>query len=143
MSDNLPGHTIGYLQLALQHAMTTAVAFLSSIAELQPIHTQSSTAFKQAPDGSYILPHQKKDTSTQITNYIISMAETTAYAMLSTLTDPIKVTISTSTISRGQIRNQIATLNLTAHTMSILGRTYAQLLVDHDITHLNNALSPL
>ena len=89
------------------------------------------------------MAHQKKDTSTQITNYIISMADSVASAMLSTLTDSIKVTLSTNTISRGQVRHQIATLNLTAHTTSILGRTYAQLLVYPDITHLNNTLLSL
>ena len=89
------------------------------------------------------MAHQKKDISTQITNYIISMADSAAYAMLSTLTDSIKVTLSPITISRGKIRHQIATLNLTAHIKSILGRTYAELLVDPDITHLNNTLLPL
>ena len=63
--------------------------------------------------------------------------------MLATLTHPTKVTLSTNTITKGQIRHQIATLNLTAHTRSILGRTYAQLLVDPDITQLNNNLAPL
>ncbi len=63
--------------------------------------------------------------------------------MLTTLTDPTKVTLSTNTITWGLIRHQIAALNLTAHTRSILGRTYAQLLVDPDITQLNNNLAPL
>ena len=62
---------------------------------------------------------------------------------MATLTDPTNVTLSTNTITRGQIRQQIATLNLMAHTRSILGRTYAQLLVDPDITQLNNNLTPL
>ena len=71
------------------------------------------------------------------------MADPVTYAMLATLTNPTKVTLSTNTITREQIRHQIATLNLTAHTRSILDRTYAQLLVDPDITHLNNNLTPL
>ena len=63
--------------------------------------------------------------------------------MLATLTDPTKVTLPTNTITRGQIRHQIAILNLTAHTRSVLGRTYAHLLVDPDIIQLNNNLTPL
>jgi hypothetical protein len=93
--------------------------------------------------GSYILARPKKDTFTQTTNYIISMAEPDAYAMTATLANSTKVTLSTNIITKGQIRHQIATLNLTTHTRSILGRTYAQLLADIDITQLNNNLAPL
>jgi hypothetical protein len=143
MSDNNIGHTNGYLHLAIQQAKTTTEVFLSSIQELKTAHTQSLTTLKQAPNGSFILTHPKKDTSTQTTNYIISMADLATYVMLATLTYPTKVTLSTNPITRGQIRHQIATLNLTAHNRSILGRTYAQLLVDPDITQLNNKLTPL
>jgi type IV secretory pathway VirB10-like protein len=71
------------------------------------------------------------------------MADPTTYAMLAIIADPTKVTLPTNTITRGQIIHKIATLNLTAHTRSILGRTYAQLLTDPDITQLNNNLTPL
>ena len=71
------------------------------------------------------------------------MADLVTCAMLATLTDPTEVTLPTNTITRGQIRHQIATLNLTTHTRSLLGRTYAQLLLDPDITQLNNNLTPL
>jgi hypothetical protein len=137
------GHTTGYLHLALQQAKATTKAFLSSIRELKTAHIHTSTLLKQALDGSFILTHQKKDTSTQATNYIISLADPITYAILATLTDPTKVTLPTNTITRGQIRHQIATLDLTAHTRSVLGRAYAQLLVDPDITQLNNNLTPL
>ena len=144
MGDNNIGYTSGYLQLALQQAKTTTEAFLSSIRELKTAHTQPSTTLKQAPDGSFILAHPKKDTSTHTTSYIISMAEPATYAMFATLTDPTKVTLSINTIIRGQTRHQIATRDLTAlHIRSILERTYAQLLVDPDITQLNNNLAPL
>ncbi len=80
---------------------------------------------KQAPDGSYILAHPKKNKSTQNTYFVVSLDDPTAYAMLATLADPTKVTLLTSTTTQGQIRQHITTLNLTAHTRSILGRTYA------------------
>ncbi len=63
--------------------------------------------------------------------------------MLATLTDSIKIPLSTNPTTRGQIRQQIAALNLTPHTIIILGRTYAQLLTDPDITQLNTDLTPL
>jgi hypothetical protein len=64
MSDNNIGHTAGYLHLAIQQAKQTTEALLSSIQELKTAHIQSSTNLKQTPDGSFILAHQKKDTST-------------------------------------------------------------------------------
>ena len=107
--------------------------------------TQSYTNLKHAPYGSYILahPHPKKDTSTHNTNFIVSLADPSAYAMLATLADPIKVPLSTNTSTRGQIRQQITTLNLAAHTRSILDRTYSPLLTDPNITQLNTNLLPL
>jgi hypothetical protein len=63
--------------------------------------------------------------------------------MLATLTDHIKTPLPTNTTTRGQTRQQITTLNLTPYTRSILGRTYAQLLTDPDITQLNTNLTPL
>jgi hypothetical protein len=141
-TDNL-GDTNGYLRLAVHQAKRTTEAFLSSIRELTTTHTQTYSTLKQAPDGAYIMSHPKKDTSTQNTNFVISLTEPTAYAMLATLTDPIKTPLPTNTTTRGQTRQQITTLNLTPHTRSILGRTYAQLLTVPDITHLNINLTPL
>ena len=98
---------------------------------------------KQAPDGYCIFSHPKKDTSTQNTNFVVSLSDPSTYAMLATLTGPIKIPPSTNTTTRGQIRQQITTLNLTPHTRSILGRTYSQLFTDLDITQLNTSLRPL
>jgi hypothetical protein len=143
MSDNNIGDTNGYLHLVLHHAKKSTKAFLSSIRELTTTHTQSYTNLKQAPDGSYIITHPKKDTYTQNTNFVVSLSDPTAYAMLAALTDPIKIPLPTNTTTRGQIRQQITTLNITPHTRNVLGRTYAQLLTDPDITQLNTNLAPL
>ena len=56
--------------------------------------------------------------------------------MLATLADPTKVPLPTNTTTRGHIQQHITTLKLKVHTMSILGRTFAQLLIDPGITHL-------
>ena len=102
MSDVNTGDTNGYLRLALQQAKKTTEAFLSSIRELTTIHTQSYTNLRQTPDGSYILAHPKKNTSTQITKIGMSLLDLTTYATLATLTDPIKVPLSTNTTTREQ-----------------------------------------
>ena len=134
MSDNNVEDTNGYLHLALHHAKKTTETFISFIRELATTHTQSFTSLKQAPDGSYIISPPKKVTSTQNTNFVFSLSDPIAYAMLATLTDPIKIPLPTNTTTRGQIQQKITTLNLTPHTRSIIGRTYAQLLIDPYIT---------
>jgi hypothetical protein len=107
MSDINAGDADGYLRLALHQTKKTLEAFLSSIRELTATHTQSYTNLKQAPDGSCILAHPKKDTSTQNTNFVASLSDPSAYAMLTTLADLIKVPLSTNPTTRGQIRQQI------------------------------------
>ncbi len=64
-------------------------------------HSQAALTLRATPDGSYILSHAQKDTSTQNTNFAISREDPTAYAMLATLTYPIKISINTSNTSRG------------------------------------------
>jgi hypothetical protein len=63
--------------------------------------------------------------------------------MLAILTDYVKVSLPTNTTTRGQIRQQITSLNLIPHHRSILGRTNSQLLTGIDITQLNINLTPL
>ena len=97
MSDNNIGDTTGYLRLALQQVKHTIEAVISSIRELTTTHTRSSTTLNQAPDGSYILAHPKKETSIQNTNFVVSLS----YAMLATFADPIKFPLPTSTTTIG------------------------------------------
>jgi len=70
------GDTTRYLRLALQQVKTKAEAFMLSIRELKTTHTQSSTTLKSAPVSSYILARPKKDTSTQIPNFVVSDRQT-------------------------------------------------------------------
>ena len=58
---------------------------------------------KQAPDGYCIFSHPKKDTSTQNTNFVVSLSDPSTYEMLATLADPMKAPLSTNTTTRGQI----------------------------------------
>ena len=85
----------------------------------------------------------KKDNSTHNTNFVVSIEDPAAYAMMATQNDPIKTTLNTNTTSRGQTRQQITPINITAHTRSILGRNSWQLLTNPDITMLNATTTPL
>jgi hypothetical protein len=96
MSDTNAGDTNGYLRLALYQAKKNQEAFLSSIRKLATTHTQSYTNLKHALDGSFILTHPKKDTSTPNTDFVVSLSDPSAFAMLATLTDPIKIPLSTN-----------------------------------------------
>ncbi len=118
------GETAGYLHNALHQALNTPWAFLSYIREMTKTHLQANLALRNAPDVSYILSHAKKDTLNQNTNFIISLAYPTAYAMLATLTDPITTSVITNITTKGQTKPQISLINILAHTRSILGRNY-------------------
>ena len=120
-----------------------SIAFLTSIQEPHTLHSQVSILLRAAPDGAYILSHAKKDTSTQHTNFLVSIEDPAAYATLAPQNDPIKTTLNTNTKSRGQTRQHITPINITVHPRSVLGRTYRQLLTNPDITQLNANTTPL
>ena len=127
----------------MKQALQASIAFLTSIQELQAAHSQSNTLLRAAPDGAYILSHAKKDISTQNTNFVVSIENPAAYAMLTTQTDPIKTSLNTTTTTRGQTRQQITPINITSQTRSVLGRNYGQLLTNPDIIRLNPTTTPL
>ena len=57
------GDATCYLKSALQHAIHTSTAFLSTIRELHTSHSQAFIALRAAPAGSYRLSHAKKVSS--------------------------------------------------------------------------------
>jgi hypothetical protein len=127
----------------LKQALQASVAFLTSIQELQATRSHSTILLRAAPDGAYILFHAKKDNPTQNTNFVVSIEDPAAYAMLATQNAPIKMTLNTTTTSRGQTRQQVTPINITTHTRSVLGCNYGQLLTNPDITQLNATMTPL
>jgi len=137
------GEATSYFKDALHQVLHTSAAFLSSIRELQTTHTQANYNLNAAPDGAYIIFHVKKDSSSQLTNFVISIEDPMAYAMLATQNDPIKTSLNTTTTSKGQNREHIIPINITAHTRSVLGRTYLQLVTSPEITHLDANTTPL
>jgi hypothetical protein len=63
--------------------------------------------------------------------------------MLAAQFEPVRVTLQTHTSFRGQSHPHVVTMNVTAHTRSILGRNYWQLLTDPAITQLDPSVAPL
>jgi hypothetical protein len=115
------GEARGYLKNALQQALHTSTAFLSSIWELHTSHSHASNALRAAPEGFYILFYAKKDSSSHHTNFVISIEDPAAYAMLATQTDPTKTGLNTNTTSNKQTKQQITYINITTHTSKSSG----------------------
>jgi hypothetical protein len=94
------GEPTSYLHNVLQQALLTSTSLLSSIRGLQTSHAHATNVLRAAPDGSFIISHAKKGTSSQYTNFVISVKDPVAYAMLATQTDPIKTCFNTFTTSK-------------------------------------------
>ena len=96
--------------------MTRTEAFLSSTMASTADYSHAQSTLQLAPDGSYIVSHSKKDSNSHSTNCVISTTDPASYAMIATLTDPIKNNLTTSITARGQSRPQVASGKLTVHT---------------------------
>jgi hypothetical protein len=62
-----------------------------------------------------------------MTNFVISLANPKAYAMLATIDTPIKIRLPTTITIAGSHHQQIAHIQLNPYNRSILGRAYAGL----------------
>ena len=98
---------------------------------------QALPALQAAPDGAYILSHNRKAQSNQLTNFIISLPGSAAYALLFTLDSFIKIPLPTRITVRGQPHTQTVNLNIAPQMHIILERNYRQLQTDPEITALN------
>jgi hypothetical protein len=77
--------------------------------------------------GSFIISHLRKDTSTQLTNFVISITNPHTYAMISTMDTPVKIRLPTTISIVGSHHQQIVHIQLNPHNRSILGRAYVGL----------------
>jgi len=125
MSAQSPTITQGYLHQALTQGMEMAIFFLASLIVDTPNYLISTTPTLQpTPDGAYIISHVRKDSSSQLTNFVISLAHPQAYAMLATIDTPIKIRIPTTITIAGSQHRQIIHIQLNPHNKSTLGRVY-------------------
>ncbi len=125
MVDHASNTPTGYLMHALSQGLATTKAFLTIIQRIGNNFSLPTPTLRPAPDGSYIITHQKRNSTTNNTHYIISLEDPYAYAMLATLEGPIH--LHTLINIRGTNHTQVIHIQLNPHTRSILGRTYHQL----------------
>jgi hypothetical protein len=119
-----PTITQGYLHQALTKGMEMAISFLASITVATPDYLSTTPTLQPTPDGAYIISHVRKDNSSQLTNFVISLAHPQAYAMLATIDTPIKIRIPTTITIAGSQHQQIIHIQLNPHNRNILGRAY-------------------
>ena len=117
----------GYLLHALTQGMEMAISYLTSINVITPEYLTTTPTLLPTFDGAYIISHLRKDTSSQLTIFVISLANPQAYAMLATIDTSIKIRLTTTITIAGSHRQQIVHIQLNPHNISILGRAYAGL----------------
>jgi ribonuclease BN (tRNA processing enzyme) len=112
---------------ALLGGIVTAISYLSSTNNITSEYTTTPSTLIPTPDCSIIISHLHKDTSSQLTNFVISMANSHTYAIISTMDIPIKIRLPTTIIIAGSHHQQIVHIQLNPHNRNIMGRAYAAL----------------
>ncbi len=101
-----------------------ALTYISSLNITIPDSHHTTPALLPTPDGAYIISYLRKDTSSQLTSFVISLASPQAYAMLATIETQIKIRLPTTITIAGSHHQQIVHIQLNPHNKSILGRAY-------------------
>ena len=96
MSAQDPNTPQGYLMQALLGGIATVISHLSSINKITSKYATAMPTHIPTPDGSLVISHLRKDTSSQLTNLVVSMANPHTYAMISTMDTPVKVRLPTT-----------------------------------------------
>jgi hypothetical protein len=104
--------------------MDMANSYLSSLNITTSESLKASPSLLPTPDGAYVISHLRKDTSTQLTSFVISLAHPQAYVMLATIETQIKIRLPTTITIAGSHHQQIVHIQINPHNRSILGRAY-------------------
>jgi hypothetical protein len=104
-----------------------ATSYLSSTNTITAEHTNAPPALIPTPDCPYIISHLRRDTSSQLINFVISMANLHTYAMIATMKAWVKFRLPTSITIDGSHHQQIVHIQLNPHNTSIISRAYANL----------------
>jgi hypothetical protein len=140
MSETDPHTPQGYRHHALMEGLKMATTFLNSTHTNTYAYTISHPTLIAAPYGSNILSHIRKDSS-QLTNYVLSVANYHSYAMLATTDTPVKIRLSTSITIAGSHHQQIIYIQFNLHNRSILERAYTSLF-QNPLTQTMNPTTP-
>jgi hypothetical protein len=119
-----------------------ATFYLTSTNTIVAKHTIASPSLLPTHDGSYIVSHLRKDTPSQLINFVISMANPHAYATISAMDTPVKVRLTITITIVGFHHQQIAHNQLNPNNKSILGRAYANLF-QNLLTEIMNSTDPI
>ncbi len=127
MSAHDPHIPQGYLIHALLEGITISTSYLSSTNTITPEYITAPPTLIPAPEGSYIISHLRKDTSSYLTNFVISMANPHTYAMITTIDTPVKIRLPTTINIAGSHHQQIVHIQFNPHNRNIFDRAYAGL----------------
>ncbi len=97
-----PASPTGYLQTTLLKGLALGIDYLSSVGQTTEVMSTLQLELQAAPDGAYLISHNKKSTSTQHTNFIISLTNPTTYAILATMDTALTISLPTLVTIRGQ-----------------------------------------
>jgi hypothetical protein len=78
----------GYLLIALHNSMNNALSHLNTYGLLKTQYVQAQPVLQPTPDGSFIISQNRKPSSSQNTNFVISFPDPAAYALLQLWTHP-------------------------------------------------------
>ena len=115
------------LYQALTIDMDASIAFHTHIHHNNDNFSSSMIHLKPAPDGSFIISHQKHNSSANHTYFVIYVHDEYSYAMFATLKDPIRTQMRILINIRGTNSFRIIYIQINPYTRNILGRTYYQL----------------
>jgi len=126
---------------ALLGGIATATSYLFH--QQYHIKIRYNTSYTHStPYDPCIISHLRKDTSSQLTNFVTFMTNPHTYAMIFTMDTPVKVRLSTTITIAGSHHQQIVHIHLNPHNRSILGRVYAGLF-QNPLTQNMNSTVPI
>ncbi len=114
-----------------------ATSYLSSTNNITFEYATAPPTLIPTPDGSYIISHLRKDTSSQLTNFFIYMADPHTYAMITTMDTPVKIRLPTTITIAGSHHQQIVHIQLNPHNHIILDMAYTSLFQNPLTQHMN------
>jgi len=132
-----PNTPQGYLMQALLGGIATAISHLSSTNKITSEYATATPKLIPTPDGSFIISHLRKYTSSQLSNFVISMANPHTYAMISTMGTPVKIRLPTTLTIASSHHQQIVHIQLNPHNRIIMGSAYAGLFQNPLIQSMN------
>ena len=117
-------------------------SYLSSTDNITSEYAIAPHTLIPTPDGPYIISHLRKGISSQLTYFVISMASSHTYAMITTMDTPVKIRLPTTITIVGSHHQQNVHIQLNPHNRNILGKAYT-CLFQNSLTQNMNSTVPI